>query len=347
MEKETKNSQEAKGEDYSEWMNRLQNSSGEMSGELQADFDNWITKLEKTSGELNAKEQADFDQWMAQIEHKSGNLTKEEQVDFGEWMDKVEKNTGISETARFHMMLLSKYQTLSHDKEYMAMLLWGMKSIRWIGLLFIAMSLVDIGLLLVDLQFKNPASELTVTGSLVSHTTVAILGVVLFFLGGEHERTEIERKSAGALSWVMLVAGIIYLLLIPLMIMDYYRIDGFQSEQHMKTMKSRLASAQTQQDKLINFLDSPEKLQALQKKLAGTSSKIESKQQFDKAKSDILARLDLRKQRMLKRINTQHQAQQGKLFKSTFKTVIGLLLFGIAFIAIWRTSAWSRVKQPA
>ena len=288
--------------------------------------------------------ETDYSEWMEKLDQTSGTLSSEEQADFGSMMDRVEQRSGPSEAARFHMMLLSKYQELSHEQDFMATLIWGMKTIRWLGLLLIVLTLVDFVLVLLDLQLKNPMSELTVVGSLTSHTTVAIIGVVFFFIGGEHERTGLEKRFSGILSWVVLLIGGTYILLAPLMVMNQIRVAEFQSKQLENSKETNLKQLKIQHDKLLLLIKTPENLRTLQQKLTGSNDPINTEQEFKAAKSNILNKMSLQKDQIINRLNKKYESVRQKQNKSTTKTVISLLLFGLAFIFIWRTSAWARVK---
>lgn len=281
--------------------------------------------------ETSNKESGD---WSNNLEQAHEDVQIDETV-----REEIEDGPDDIESARSNVSVANQPQALEKDREPLPMFLGGLYTTRWIGLVFLILSAIDFGKVLIGLEFKNPASELAVVSALTSHTPYIFLGLALIFWGGTHQRLRVGRIFVGFLSWLTLLAGIVYLGLIPPMIIDHLKIDN-QLDQQQANAKSKIISTwDGRQRSMRAQMEEPEKLQLLKKRVLGEDYAYISDQQ---AKKEVVYRMKKQRKSMLVKLDSEVTVKKKNLLHSTISTIAGLTVLGVAFIGVWLTSRWAR-----
>ncbi len=114
--------------------------------------------------------------------------------------------------------------------------------LRLAGYGLLLLSLFDYINIFTPPRFTNPVWEFQVMGEMVEKMPVPLIGFAFVFFGKDAYRKDLEEIAIKVLSWLALVLGIMFLLLIPLGVNNTLRIDNFNTEQ---STKSRFSSTAT------------------------------------------------------------------------------------------------------
>lgn len=212
-----------------------------------------------------------------------------------------------------------------------------------LGYGLLVFSLLDYIYIIFPLRFTDPNWELQTIGSLVDHAAIPLLGLMLVFYRHQGFISKNQKAFLGFLSWVSLLVGLIYLLLIPLGIIDTGRIyhanntqittKVSQQRQQIKQIKSKINQATTDQEinQLFAALDPQRR-----------SLKIKNPQVF---KNQTLDKISQTEQNLQAQVNSLRSNQLKALGKNSLKWNLGALVSGILFIWVWHLTRWARTKE--
>ena len=207
------------------------------------------------------------------------------------------------------------------------------------GLLLLA--LFDYAYILYSPRFTNPTWELQTIGALVEHVVVPLLGLMFVFYRHEGTISKWEKKILAALSWFSLLVGVLYLLMLPLAVLDTWRLYQFdntqisaqisQQSQQLQPIKEKLSQAKTdaQIEKLLTSL-APQ----------GSTPKIKSAQAV---KDQLLTQIAQTERNMQAEAERVRGDRRQTLLKNSVKWALGALVSGTLFIAIWHLTDWTRI----
>ncbi|BAY44117.1 hypothetical protein SAMD00079811_17110 [Scytonema sp. HK-05] len=212
----------------------------------------------------------------------------------------------------------------------------SMTIVRVLGYGLLLLALFDIIVMFIPPNFMNPAWEFQTIGALVERVPVPLIGLVLVFFGELHSRTKWEIPILKVLSWLTLVFGILFFLLIPLGLTNTIRLNT-QSTAQIQTVSTQQASQAEQLEQQVSKA-SPEQISNF---LKSQGRKIDGKTP-DELKNQLLSEVSQAK----KQIKTQAEATQSlrglNLIKTSAKWNLGALVAGTLFILIWKGTRWAR-----
>ena len=102
---------------------------------------------------------------------------------------------------------------------------------RLSGYALLLLSLFDLVEKLIPLQLMNPVWEFQTLGEIVERVPLPLLGLVLVFYGENYRRVRGEIYLLKFLSWLALLLGVAFWLLIPLGVSNTIRIERQNQEQ--------------------------------------------------------------------------------------------------------------------
>jgi len=212
----------------------------------------------------------------------------------------------------------------------------SMTILRVVGYGLLVLAVFDVVEILTPPSFMNPVWEFQTLGGLVEHVPVPLIGMALVFYGEMYARNKQEILILKGLSWLTLVFAIIFILLVPLGIIDSVRINkqttaqiGIISEQQVskaEQLEKNLNAATPQQ--IENFLKS-----------RGQSLQDTSPEQ---AKSQLLTQVGKAEAEIKTKAETTESSQKLALLKSSVKWNLGALVSGTIFFMFWRLTSWAR-----
>ena len=203
---------------------------------------------------------------------------------------------------------------------------WFSPLLRIAGYVLLALSLIDIISIFIPPGFTNPAWEFQIASHLVERSPVPLIGLVFVLIG------EKNFKIFKFLSRSALVAGILFLLLLPLIVSSAWRIhEGgdrqiAQQSAQLQSIKQQLSQAQT--DREITDILSRLNLRI-------NVPKSQNLQQF---KNQILAGI-ANSEKKFQAQAANNTGNSLNLTKNVIKTGLGTLIAGAFFLMVWRGTA--------
>lgn len=212
----------------------------------------------------------------------------------------------------------------------------SMTIVRILGYGLLLLALFDIIEMFIPPNFMNPVWEFQTMGALVEKVPVPLIGLVLVFFGELHSRTKWEIPILKFLSWLTLLLGILFFLLIPLGLASTMRLNS-QNAAQVKAVSTRQISQAEQLEQQLTKA-SPEQVDKFLKSQGRT---IEGKNP-QQLKEQLLSDVSKAKQQ----IKTQAEATQSlrglSLIKTSAKWNLGAVVAGTLFISIWKGTRWAR-----
>jgi hypothetical protein len=209
--------------------------------------------------------------------------------------------------------------------------------VRWLGYTFLALALFDTIELLVPPNFLNPNWELQTIGALVEKVPVSLMGFVMVFFGELYSRTKWEIPILKFLSWTTLLLGVIFILLIPLGIINTARLDT----QTVLQIEAASTQKTSQAEQLVKQLNqaSPEQISNF---LKSQGRSLDGKQP-ETIKNQIISEVSQAKAQIKTQAEATRSSRRLNLFKSSVKWNLGAFLAGALFISLWKITVWARV----
>ncbi|WP_353932502.1 HpsJ family protein [Okeanomitos corallinicola TIOX110] len=213
---------------------------------------------------------------------------------------------------------------------------------RLLGYALLIFSVIDYLAILIPPQLTNPSWEFQAISRMVDHVWSILLGLTFIFLyskGNIIKPREITILKS--LSWIALLVGIFYLLMLPLGInnsLTLYRSlnnqfinqQGQQQEQ-LQQVNERLKATNSLQElnTLARVLNIPAENIASQ---STQELKTKLSQQIQKAADNSTATAKATK-----------KSQVNSLIKNAVRINLGAILSAVFLIAIWNMTRWIRV----
>lgn len=211
--------------------------------------------------------------------------------------------------------------------------------LRWVGYGLLIFALIDSIQLFIPPGFTDPAWELQTIGQMVERVVVPLLGFALVFFGEFYERLGFEKWILRFLSWICLLLAIVFLLMVPLGVLDTLRINT-QSDQAVASQVDQRLKQLDQLEKQLNQ-SGPEEIQKLANQLTSLGIPVDT-QNPDKLKTEVLTRVKAAREQLQKQAQTGRSNQQQTLLKNAVKWNIGAVVASVLFFILWKGTNWAR-----
>jgi predicted PurR-regulated permease PerM len=211
--------------------------------------------------------------------------------------------------------------------------------LRWIGYGLLILSVLDTIAVLIPANFGNRLWELQTIGAIVERVPVPLLAMALIFFGEGYDRRGLENLFLKLLSWVCLLLGLVFLLMLPLGIFGTINVNTQNNQQITNQANQQLAQLQQVEQRLTK--GSPEDLRTLAGELSrlGVPANTDNPQQL---KDQILSRITPAKEQLNKQKAAVESNQRLTLFKNSVKWLLGALISSVLFFTLWRGTDWAR-----
>lgn len=200
------------------------------------------------------------------------------------------------------------------------------------GYVLIAYSLVEFASFLFPIQLTDPSWELRAQGFLVEQVWGLLLGIILVFYRPMPEIRRAELQFLGFFSWLVLLLGVGYLLLIPLGIVNTQRLNRLQARAHTEQRRQQTQQYEQLQSRLAQGNLSNFQLAILASSLQMTP---EGEGSLTQQLSD---RVEQNYRRARTQLDEQRRQQRRQLFRNAIKWNFGSLVIGVTSIWIWALS---------
>ncbi|MDJ0724335.1 MAG: HpsJ family protein [Prochloraceae cyanobacterium] len=213
------------------------------------------------------------------------------------------------------------------------------KIINLVGYVFVILTLLDLGYLLIHPQFFNPQWEMRTIGKAIETVWAILLGFLLIFHLPETTSIKPQKfKQLSRLSWLAFAIGIIYLLMIPML----------GNNARIIAKNNRAQSIQLIERKTLQF-------KQFEQKLSGTSNaNLAQFLQFkesdkmtikspEKLRKKLIKDVRGKREKIENQLKKQLLIKQKNLIKVTLKWTIGAIISGVSFIMMWKWTKWIRL----
>lgn len=207
------------------------------------------------------------------------------------------------------------------------------------GYIILALTVLDYGFVLVNLKLTDPYSEFEAMGGFVEKIWSPLLGCLLLFYPRNKKIKKREKTFLSIISWAVLLLGIVYILIVPLLFFDGNRINNDLQTKFDEQV--RQSNIQLQQfEKRLNEVPDEQ--------LLAQAQQLQQNNNFPVVGSAEEVRLQLLSQTKATQ-NAQISEARKTLFKqkkkiktSMIKWIIGAVLSAILLMNIWDYSDWTR-----
>lgn len=212
--------------------------------------------------------------------------------------------------------------------------------LRPIGYCLLVLTLFDLISILVPLRLMNPTWEFQTIGAIVERVPVPLLEMGLVFYGENDYRATWEGLPLKFLSWVSLIAGVLLVLLAPLLLVDNLRIND-QINYQMNAQISQQMSQIGELEQQIAQATTTEDINSVVARLniQGVPADIKNSQQL---KSRLVAEITQAKETVRPKAEAAWADRRFALVKNFVKWFLGALVSGALFGYIWRYTRWAR-----
>ena len=215
---------------------------------------------------------------------------------------------------------------------------------HWIGYGLLIFTLFEWAYLLIPLKVMNPRWEFQTMGGLVEQVVVPLLGFGLVFFGADLSRKCWEFALLKGLSWLCLLLGLLYLLLLPLGVVNTVRLDGINQRNLVSNQDQRLeviSQVKGQVEAITTEADLQRVIEQLKK--GGLSIQPKPGQSVTAIKADLTEFMNSAQAKLETEVNAATKQGRFSLFKNSLRWNLGALIAGIWFIVLWRLSEWARL----
>ncbi len=205
---------------------------------------------------------------------------------------------------------------------------------RLVGYGLLMLALFDLIHILVPLQLMNPIWEFQTIGGLVERVPIPLLGLMLVFYGEGNSRKKWEIILLKLLSWASLLIGFLFLLLVPLLVVNTSRLNNQVSSQ----VTQQLTQLQQLENQVSN--GTAQDINDLATRLnQGRPVDIKDPQEL---KSRLLSEITKAKNTIQPQTTAALADRRLALLKNAAKWLLGALVSGVLFIYMWNTTRWAR-----
>jgi DNA-binding transcriptional regulator/RsmH inhibitor MraZ len=206
---------------------------------------------------------------------------------------------------------------------------------RIVGYGLLVLTLFDVVSAFIPPQFTNPGWQFQTAGGFVERSAVPLIGFVLAFYGNQEARSKKELLLLKALSWISLLSGVFYLIMLVIL---FFTLPGL-NDRGESQLKAQFDPKITQVQQFQSQLEKapPAQIETLMKN--NKAANITDPQKFKETLLQQAAAVE-------KNLKSQQSITQGSqktaLIKSAVKWGLGALVSAILFIRIWASTAWAR-----
>lgn len=217
--------------------------------------------------------------------------------------------------------------------------------IHWVGyglLLFVGL---DLAAIFYPSYFTDPSWLLQTMGELVERVPVPLLGLLLVFFSEHKPRLNWEFLVLRILSWLTLLASLVFLLLIPLGIVSTVQLDVLVQQQVNADIDRQLVQVQ-QVEARVQQATSGTQLAALARRYNIQELDLEPLEtgavEASTLQQDFVDALDQRQRVIEGQRQTQIVRQRNRLLKQSVKWSIGAGIAALILLGFWKGTQWAR-----
>ena len=202
------------------------------------------------------------------------------------------------------------------------------------------MVLLDRLFLLSSSQFFEPNWAYNTAGNLVDNVWGLLLAVIFIFYRRDQDLIKpLEFKFLSFLSWFILVIGISYFLITPIIVGNAFRISRTADAQVMSQVNLQKTQIQEYSQQLNRATSQQLNVFLANHQQQNTGKEVKTTEQLKMALIDQAKQTQIANQ---KQLETQFNQQTKALIKNTTKWTLGAIISGVFFVLTWKYTKWTR-----
>lgn len=205
------------------------------------------------------------------------------------------------------------------------------------GMLFLA--LLDIIEMLVPLNIMNPNWEFQTMGRLVNQVGVPLIATLFVFSGKLAKRAKWELPVLALLSRLTLLVALLYLLLIPVGVVNTVRLYNTNLNQIKTGYEQRLSQA-NQVEQQLNQTTAAQ----IEDLIKSQGASLNGRNPQD-IKNQILSQVTQAKEQLKTQKEESQSSVTVNLVKNSVKWNLGALISAVLFFIIWKETGWARRRS--
>ena len=203
--------------------------------------------------------------------------------------------------------------------------------LRFTGYTLLIFTLSNTIATIIPPQLMDPRWEFDTIGILVGQAPIPVIGLTLVFYGGLRYRRKFEKLWLRPLAYLAILLGIIFILMIPLGVVNSLRIDKQDQAQNAQQLSQQLSKLQQLETQVNNTpaADITQIVQQFQLQIASVDG-----QDSETIKTEVIAQLKNNQATAQSEAQGKRERQKNEHFKITVKNLLGALISGTCFIYI-------------
>ncbi len=215
--------------------------------------------------------------------------------------------------------------------------------IRVIGYFILALTLLGFLNILIPPKFFKPIWEFQAIGQLVDQVWGLLIAfaMIFFFREGIDIKYSTSRILS-ILSWLALILGIFYFILVPLAIFDFVKISqNIKSNNTVQVAQLNTNIEKAQQQ--IAQSTSAQELFNLARRVNPEAINGLDPNNIEHLKEQLKNELQTLQIKLNKENSSNFKDRMIGLYKKAFNNLIGSILSGTCLVLIWRFTRWARL----
>ncbi|BAY29417.1 hypothetical protein NIES2107_12600 [Nostoc carneum NIES-2107] len=213
-------------------------------------------------------------------------------------------------------------------------------NLRIFGYILLLLAAIDVVNIFLPWRFNNAVWEFQMLGALVEHAPLPLIALILVFFGERIYRDKREIYLLKILSWAALLAGIGFILLLPLGIHNTLRINN-QNLIQINNQSSQQILQIRQAKSLLNQAKTTEDINKVFKSLNSQKNTPEL-QEPQKFKNELLLQMGQLETKITNQVTAAKNNTYDELIRNSVKWNLGALICAFAFVWIWYATYWAR-----
>jgi len=221
----------------------------------------------------------------------------------------------------------------------------GSALLNHIGYAALLFSIVDYAAILIPFRFTNPNWELEVIKQLINQVIVLLVAFGLVFYRPMTISRKLTKYFLRFLSWLCLLIGVFYLLLLPLAMVDVGKIGLIQQNNVNSRLNQQLkvSTAVTKQVSRLGITE--QELQVWAREVQLTPQSIAKDRAANiSLQNSILTQLTTLREAAQTQAKQTLEAAQKQNLKDTISIILRGIISGVAFIWMWYLTGWARQR---
>ncbi len=211
---------------------------------------------------------------------------------------------------------------------------------RLFGYGLLVLAVFDLVVMMIPFQGLNPEWEFQTFGQIVEKTVIPLLAFVFIFAGYEKHRSAWELPVLRILSWLCLAQAVVLVLLVPLGVINTYRVNNLNSDRVVIQLEQQRVQIQQAREQLQQASTVESLTPLLQ--ASGVAGAAPNAPVAD-LKNDLSTSLTQAQSQLDSTALALRSRQRLDLLKTAIKWCLGALVSAALFYCLWQASSWVRV----